>query len=42
MTLVFVDPRSAEPPYEQMPPAKRRRLILGASLRALATTTALE
>ena len=31
----------AELPYEQLPPAKRRRLILGASLRALATTTAL-
>ena len=30
-----------ELPYEQLPPAKRRRLVLGASLRALATTTVL-
>jgi voltage-gated potassium channel len=30
-----------EPPYEQLPPAKRRRLILRASLQALATTTVL-
>jgi hypothetical protein len=31
----------AEPRYEQLPPAKRRRLILRASLQALATTTVL-
>jgi voltage-gated potassium channel len=30
-----------ELPYEQMPPAKRRRLVLRASLQALATTTVL-
>jgi hypothetical protein len=27
--------------YEQLPPAKRRQLVLRASLRALATTTVL-
>ena len=31
----------AELPYEQLSPAKRRRLVLSASLRALATTTVL-
>ena len=30
-----------EPAYEQLPPAKRRRLVLRASLRALATTIVL-
>jgi voltage-gated potassium channel len=30
-----------EPPYEPLPPAKRRRLVLRASLQALATTTVL-
>jgi len=30
-----------ELPYEQLPPAKRRRLVLRASLQALATTTVL-
>jgi voltage-gated potassium channel len=30
-----------EPPYEQLPPAIRRRLVLRASLQALATTTVL-